>query len=92
MSITEFNFYAKMISGHDVAADPLTDPIRDAIAAAKDVHQLLRLTQVTIPHCVGISDDERADLQLAVRTRSAQLSAAGEPIPRWNGFHRPEIK
>lgn len=54
--------------------DELTAPIYDAIALAEDAHVLLRLDQVSIPHCKGITDDQRAALKRAVREKFQQIS------------------
>jgi len=56
------------------STNPLTAPIFEHISTA-DAHQLLNIRSRVIPHCIGITDDEREGLQESVRERFCQLNA-----------------
>ena len=60
----------------------LTQPIYHAIRAATGAAELHRITSQVIPNTVGITDDEREQLKLAVRHRFGALNAAAAPSPR----------
>ena len=61
-------------------ADPVTGPIREAIAEAREVGQLDYLLKVNIPHCVGIFDGERAELVSLVWDRLERIKAPVRPV------------
>lgn len=56
-----------------LAEGELTGPIMASIAEA-DVHQLIYIKQVKIPHCKGISDEERDGLKRAAQARFIELN------------------
>jgi hypothetical protein len=69
----------------ELLENSLTAPILEFIAQAQDAHQLFHVEQFRIPHCIGITDEERKGLNQAVRDRFCELNAeaAGEQKPRW---------
>jgi len=69
-----------------VLDDPLTRPVLEEIDAARSGGVLRDIERSVIPHCVGISDGERAALFERVRERFARLNAATPqvfPNGRW---------
>lgn len=65
--------------------NPITQPIYHDIQQATTARELFQIKDTVIPHAVGITEDERAQLKLAVDRRFGALNAAsvGAVTPRW---------
>jgi hypothetical protein len=52
----------------------VTNAIREAIAEAQDAHQLLHISRTVIPKAMGITSDQRRELQTLVADKFTYLN------------------